>query len=99
MKYVQVAPVGVLLLALTAPSIGQTTEDTRKEAFAPKMQTPAQVSTATAQPGERQLTDEEMGDLFMARKQNREASENNKRLSDSKPKNALYLNKLGIGPH
>ena len=50
MKYVQVAPVGVLLLALTAPSIGQTTEDTRKEAFAPKMQTPAQVSTVGAQP-------------------------------------------------
>src|SRR2546423_6415987 len=99
MKYVQVAPASGPLLALTAPSIGQTTEDTRKEAFAPKMQTPAQVSTAAAQPGERQLTDEEMGDLFMARKQYREASETYKRLADANPKNAVYLNKLGIALH
>jgi tetratricopeptide (TPR) repeat protein len=93
------APVSVLLLALTAPSIGQTTEDTPKEAFAAKMQAPSQVSTAAAQPGERQLTDEEMGDLFMARKQYREASETYKRLADANPKNAVYLNKLGIAFH
>ena len=93
------APVSVLLLALTVPSVGQTTEDTRKEAFVPKMQAPSQVSTAAAQPGERQLSDEEVGDLFMARKQYREASETYRRLADANPKNAVYLNKLGIALH
>jgi tetratricopeptide (TPR) repeat protein len=92
-------PVSVLLLALTAPSIGQTTDDTPKEALTSHMQAPSQVSTAQAQPGERQLTDEEMGDLFMARKQYREASETYRRLSDANPRNAVYLNKLGIALH
>jgi len=91
--------VSVLLLALTAASAGQTTEDTRKQSFTSGMQTPSQVSTAAAQPGERQLSDEEMGDLFMARKQYREASETYRRLAELNPKNAVYLNKLGIAFH
>ena len=94
------APVSVLLLAaLTAPSIGRTTEDTPKETFTREMQTPAQVSAATAAPNARQLSGEEIGDLFMARKQYREASETYKRLADQDPKNAVYLNKLGISLH
>jgi len=91
--------VSVLLLALTATSTGQTTEDAHKQAFAPGMQAPSQVSTAASQPGERQLNDEEIGDLFMARKQYREASETYKRLAEQNPNNAVYLNKLGISFH
>jgi len=62
-------PVSFLLVSLTLPSIGQTSDDTRKEAFVPPIQTQSQVSTATANPAERQMSDEEKGDLYMARKQ------------------------------
>jgi tetratricopeptide (TPR) repeat protein len=93
--------VSILLLTIAVPSNSQTTEDTARQAFvtsAASMQTASQVSTA-APPVERQLTPEEMGDLFMARKQYREASETYKRLSDQAPQNAVYLNKLGISLH
>jgi tetratricopeptide (TPR) repeat protein len=93
------APVSVLLLALTAPSVGQTAEDTPKENFAKGLQTPSQVSTANVSPAARPLSGEEIGDLFMARKQYREASETYKRLADENPQNAVYLNKLGIAFH
>src|SRR6267154_280448 len=49
-------PVSFLLVSLTLPSIGQTSDDTRKEAFVPPMQTQSQVSTATAKPAEHQIT-------------------------------------------
>ena len=94
--------VSILLLTLAVPSNSQTTEDTARQAFvtsAATMQAPSQVSTAAAAPAERQLTQEEVGDLFMARKQYREASETYKRLSDQAPQNAVYLNKLGISLH
>jgi tetratricopeptide (TPR) repeat protein len=92
----------VLLLTLAVPSNSQTTEDTARQSFVTnesKMQAPAQVSTAAAPPVERQLTGEEMGDLFMARKQYFEASQTYKRLADQNPRNAVYLNKLGISLH
>lgn len=88
----------VLLAILTAPSIGQTSDDTRKEAAA-KMQAPAQVSTQATNPADHKLTSEEIADLYMARKQYREASEEYKRLAEQNPKNAVYLNKLGISLH
>jgi tetratricopeptide (TPR) repeat protein len=91
-------PVSVLLVTLTAPSIGQTSDDARKEAAFP-MQAPSQVSTARTTPAEPKLAPEEMADLYMARKQYREASEEYKRLTDQDPKNAVYLNKLGISLH
>jgi tetratricopeptide (TPR) repeat protein len=91
-------PVSVLLVTLTAPSIGQTSDDARKEAVFP-MQAPSQVSTARITPAEPKLAPEEMADLYMARKQYREASEEYKRLTDQNPKNAVYLNKLGISLH
>jgi tetratricopeptide (TPR) repeat protein len=83
------------------PSNSQTTEDTYRNAFAstPRMQAPSQVSTANASPAEHPLSPEETGDLFMARKQYREASEAYKRLTDQNPHNAVYLNKLGISLH
>ncbi len=90
--------ISFLLVSLTLPSIGQTSDDPRKESFAP-MQTQSQVSNATASPAERQLSGEEIGDLYMARKQYREASEQYKLLSQRDPHNAVYLNKLGISLH
>ena len=40
-----------------------------------------------------------MGDLYMARKQYFEAAQTFKNLSDQNPRNAVYLNKLGIALH
>jgi tetratricopeptide (TPR) repeat protein len=91
-------PVSILLVSLTVPSIGQTSDDTRKEVVS-SMQAPSQVSTAGTTPADRKLTPEELGDLYMARKQYREASEEYKRLAEENPKNAVYLNKLGIAFH
>jgi len=92
-------PVSFLLVSLTLPSIGQTSDDTRKESFVPPMQTQSQVSTATANPAEHQISDEEKGDLYMARKQYREAMEQYRMLCDQNPHNAVFLNKLGIALH
>src|SRR5260221_890928 len=88
-----------LLVCLTLPSIGQTSDDSRKESFVPPMQTQSQVSNAPANPAERQISGEELGDLYMARKQYREAMEQYKSLSEQNPHNAVYLNKLGIALH
>jgi tetratricopeptide (TPR) repeat protein len=64
------------------------------------MQTPQQVSTAAASPETvNELSPEQMGDLYMARKQYVEASQTFKRLCDQNPTNAVYLNKLGISLH
>src|ERR1700684_788804 len=64
------------------------------------MQTPQQVSAATASPEVvNELTPEQMGDLYMARKQYVEAAQTFKHLSDLNPTNAVYLNKLGIALH
>jgi tetratricopeptide (TPR) repeat protein len=46
-----------------------------------------------------ELTDEQMGDLYMVRKQYREAAGLFKKLSDQDPRNPVYLNKLGIALH
>jgi tetratricopeptide (TPR) repeat protein len=92
-------PVSFLLVSLTLPSIGQTSDDTRKESFVPPMQTQSQVSAATANPAEHQITDEEKGDLYMARKQYREAMDQYRMLCEQNPHNAVFLNKLGIALH
>ena len=92
-------PVSFLLVSLTLPSIGQTSDDSRKESFVPVMETQSQVSNAAANAAEHQLSGEEMGDLYMARKQYREATEQYRLLSAQNPRNAVYLNKLGIALH
>jgi tetratricopeptide (TPR) repeat protein len=105
----------VLLLTLAAPTNSQTTPSpgqpdssqpvagTVRNSFAgtnvPAIQTPSQVSTAQATPTVRALTDEETGDLYMARKQYYEAAQTYKRLTEQQPRNAIYLNKLGIALH
>lgn len=94
------APVSALLITLAIPTIAQTPDEgTPRQAFLREVQTPEQVSTATIGPKERQLTAEETADLFMARKQYREASETYRELIRQNPKNAVYMNKLGISLH
>jgi len=46
-----------------------------------------------------EITDEQMGDLYMVRKQYREAAGMFKKLADQDPRNPVYLNKLGIALH
>jgi tetratricopeptide (TPR) repeat protein len=105
MKLVPVAVSATfLVLVLAVPSGSQTTPDTSRESFAASgsstMQAPTQVSAAAAAPAAvRELTQEEVGDLYMARKQYYEASQTYKRLTEQDPRNAVYLNKLGISLH
>jgi len=109
MKLVSLAVSGsILLLTSAVPAHSQTSSQQSipkltAQLFADgdrsiPMQTPSQVSTATAAPV-RELTAEEMGDLYMARKQYFEAAQAFKNLSDQNPRNAVYLNKLGIALH
>jgi tetratricopeptide (TPR) repeat protein len=46
-----------------------------------------------------ELTDEQLADLYMVRKDYREAAQVYKRLADQDPRNPVYLNKLGIALH
>ena len=46
-----------------------------------------------------ELSEEQMGDLYMVRKEYREAAGLYKRLADQNPHNPVYLNKLGIALH
>jgi tetratricopeptide (TPR) repeat protein len=85
----------------TNPIPGQPKEDVTRSSFAANtpVQTPTQVSTADATPATRPLSGEEMGDLYMARKQYYEAAQTYKTLTEKDPHNAIYLNKLGIALH
>jgi tetratricopeptide (TPR) repeat protein len=97
-------PAGVLLLSITASSVGQTKDEPKEIAtYAPRMQAPAQASSATATAAApatvRQLTAEEMADLMMARKEFREAALAYKKLTEQFPKSAVIYNKMGIALH
>ncbi len=46
-----------------------------------------------------EITTEQLADIYMARKDYREAAETYKRLTDENPRNPVYLNKLGIALH
>jgi tetratricopeptide (TPR) repeat protein len=59
-------------------------------------QSPAESSVIVVKPG---LSDEQLADLYMARKDYREAAFSYKRLADQNPRNPVYLNKLGIALH
>ncbi|MGC0774785.1 MAG: tetratricopeptide repeat protein [Candidatus Acidiferrum sp.] len=99
MTHVRVAvSSSILLLSLSIPATGQTLEATRSLVMAPGVaQVPsAQEPSSVVHP---QISDEQMGDLYMVRKQFREAAELFKRLSDEHPRNPVYLNKLGIALH
>ena len=91
---------GVFLLTLAVPSIGQTSDDRRETSFAPQgMQSPTQAQSEPVIVVRPDLSDEKMADLYMARKEYREAANLYKRLSDQEPRNPVYLNKLGIALH
>jgi tetratricopeptide (TPR) repeat protein len=89
---------GILLLGLSIPAAGQTLENTRSMMIAPGMaQLPSpQDPVIVVRP---EITDEQMGDLYMVRKQYREAAGQFKKLADQDPRNPVYLNKLGIALH
>ena len=93
-------PAALLLVSLSIPSAGQTTDDTSTTAssFVAPVQSPVQV-TAPSLPGQKQLSAEELADILMARKDYREAAFSYKRLVDENPRNAIYWNKLGIALH
>lgn len=99
MTHVRVAvPASILLLSLSIPCAGQTLEGTRSMVMAPGVaQVPSpQDPVIVVHP---EISDEQMGDLYMIRKQFREAAELFKKLSDKDPRNPVYLNKLGIALH
>src|ERR1700693_2256447 len=94
-------PAVVLLLALSVSSAGQTFVETPGAPVAPRVaqsptQSPAESSVIVVKP---ELTDEQLADLYMARKDFREAAFSYKRLADQHPQNPVYLNKLGIALH
>lgn len=91
-------PASILLLTLSIPAAGQTLEGTRSMVMVPGVaQVPSpQDPVIVVHP---ELTDEQMGDLYMVRKQYREAAGLFKKLSDQDPRNPVYLNKLGIALH
>jgi tetratricopeptide (TPR) repeat protein len=98
-------PAFVLLLTLSICSAGQTFVETPSVPVAPRAvqsqaqapaQSQAESSVIVVKPG---LTDEQLADLYMARKDFREAALSYKRLADQDPRNPVYLNKLGIALH
>lgn len=95
-------PAGVLLLSLSISTAAQSLVDGPGSApVAPRVPqaqpaSPAQPPVIVVRPD---LSDEQMADLYMARKEYREASQLYKRLVDQNPQNAIYFNKLGIAMH
>jgi tetratricopeptide (TPR) repeat protein len=91
-------PAALILVSLSIPSAGQTTDDTASISnYVAPIQAPAQVSAQSA--GQRQLTAEELADILMARKEYREAAFSYRKLADENPRNPVYWNKLGIALH
>jgi tetratricopeptide (TPR) repeat protein len=100
MHYGMAVPAALILVSLSIPSAGQTTDDTSTVSSAvSSFVAPAQMSAPGLTPGQRQLTSEEMADILMARKEYREAAFSYKKLVDENPRNAVYWNKLGIALH
>src|SRR5260370_251323 len=91
----------VLLLILPISSAGQKFIETPNAQVAPQVaqpqaQSPADSSVIVVKP---ELTEEQLADLCMARKDYREAALSYRRLADQNPQNPVYLNKLGIALH
>ena len=97
--YGMAVPAALLLVSLGIPSAGQTTDDTAASNYLVPGQTPVQVTAPALPAGQKQLTQEELADIMMARKDYREAAFSYKRLADENPRNAIYWNKLGIALH
>lgn len=97
-KFHAAVPVSVLLLAVSVSSAKATTADTTTStpAGAPAIQAQADSSVIVVRP---ELTTEQLADLYMVRKDYREAAETYMRLTRENPRNPVYLNKLGIALH
>jgi tetratricopeptide (TPR) repeat protein len=95
--YGMAVPAALLLVTLSIPSAGQVSDDSSTTAAAP-IQTPAQAADPS-KPAQRELSQEDLADILMARKDYHEAAISFKRLVDANPKNAIYWNKLGIALH
>lgn len=97
-SYSVAVPGTILLLTLSIPSAGQNLERSRPMAVAPgaPQGVTQQEPVTVVRP---ELTDEQMADLYMVRKQYQEAAKIYKHLVDKEPRNAVYLNKLGIALH
>jgi tetratricopeptide (TPR) repeat protein len=92
-------PASFLLLSFSfsIPSAGQTFGRKAMVSDAPAVQQERVDSSAiVVRPA---LTTEQLADLYMVRKDYREAAQTYKRLADENPRNAVYLNKLGIALH
>ncbi len=94
-------PASILLLTLSIPCAGQSLVEGPEKSVAPRVaqsqqQTPVDSSVIVVKP---ELTEEQLADLYMARKDYREAAQVYKRLTDQNPQNPVYLNKLGIALH
>ncbi len=95
-------PASILLFSLSIPAAAQSLVDNPDTApVAPRLPqaqppSPAQSSVIVVRPD---LTDEQMADLYMARKEYQEAARLYKRLADQNPQNPIYFNKLGIALH
>jgi tetratricopeptide (TPR) repeat protein len=99
-KFHAAVSVSTLLLGISISSAGQTFERHGVAPAAPAMQsqaqTPTDPSVIVVRPA---LTTEQLADLYMVRKDYREAAQTYKRLADEHPRNPVYLNKLGIALH
>jgi len=85
--------VSFLLFVALLPANAQTTP--QPASTAPATSTPA----ATSAPPQATLPDEELGRLYIVRKEYREAQQIFHRLTVEQPKNAVYWNELGISLH
>jgi tetratricopeptide (TPR) repeat protein len=93
-------PAGILILTLAVPSSGQNGgEGSDASALSPSVQTTSQAAASSQLAAPRHLSDDEMGALYMVRKEYRAAADVYKRLSDANPQDAVYLNRLGIALH
>ena len=107
MTKIQMAfPAGILLFTLSIPSAGQSLLENPETEIASHRIGPTQQQSTPQSPVDSsviivrpELTDEQLADLYMVRKDYREATLVYKRLSDQNPRNPVYLNKLGIALH
>jgi tetratricopeptide (TPR) repeat protein len=100
MRFHAAVPASFLLLSFSIssiPSVGQTFDRSGLVSEAPAVQQDRVDSSAiVVRPT---LTTEQLADLYMVRKDYLEAAQTYKRLADENPRNAVYLNKLGIALH
>jgi len=102
-RYLVAFPISVLLFSVSIPSAGQNFDSDNDTSMDSRMmQSQSQTATLQNPPVivvKPELTNEQLGDLYMVRKDFREAIEMYKKIADENPKNPVYLNKLGIAYH